>query len=91
MAEPTAWVANMPVAAVPRTALVNPALEWLAQMSQEEFRATFKDSPIKRAKYAGLRRNAAIAMGNSGDREFVAGRSPKREARPRVGGVSLAL
>ena len=55
----------------PRTALVNPALEWLAQMSQEEFRATFKDSPIKRAKYAGLRRNAAIAMGNSGNREFV--------------------
>src|SRR2546430_1064026 len=28
----------------PRSELVNPALEWLAGMSQEEFRATFKDS-----------------------------------------------
>jgi len=55
----------------PRTELVNPALEWLANMSQEEFRATFKGSPIKRAKYAGMRRNAAVAMGNSGNRKFV--------------------
>ena len=50
---------------------MNPALEWLAEMSQEEFRGTFKDSPIKRAKYSGLRRNAAVAMGNSKDRKFV--------------------
>jgi epoxyqueuosine reductase len=55
----------------PRTELVNPALHWLAQMSSEEFRATFKDSPIKRAKYSGLRRNAAVAMGNSDDRRFI--------------------
>jgi len=55
----------------PRSELVNPALEWLAEMSQEEFRATFKDSPIKRGKYAGLRRNAAVAMGNSGERKFI--------------------
>ena len=55
----------------PRNELVNPALEWLAEMSQEEFRATFKGSPIKRAKYSGLRRNAAIAMGNSGDSKFI--------------------
>jgi epoxyqueuosine reductase len=55
----------------PRSELVNPALEWLAGMSQEEFRAVFKDSPIKRAKYSGVRRNAAVAMGNSGDRKFI--------------------
>jgi epoxyqueuosine reductase len=54
----------------PRPEFVNPALEWLAEMSQQEFRAVFKDSPIKRAKYSGLRRNAAVAMGNSGDRRF---------------------
>ncbi len=55
----------------PRTELVNPALEWLAEMSQEEFRSTFKRSPIKRAKFSGLRRNAAVAMGNSRDRKFI--------------------
>ena len=55
----------------PRAELVNPALEWLAQMSQEEFRTVFKDSPIKRAKFSGLRRNAAVAMGNSNQRKFI--------------------
>ena len=55
----------------PRQELVNPALEWLANMSAEEFRRTFKTSPIRRAKLAGVRRNAVIAMGNSGDRNFI--------------------
>jgi epoxyqueuosine reductase len=54
----------------PREGLVNPALEWLATISAEEFREKFRSSPIKRAKRHGLRRNAAIAMGNSGDRRF---------------------
>jgi epoxyqueuosine reductase len=55
----------------PRQELVNPPLEWLAEMSVEEFRRTFRGSPLRRAKPAGLRRNAVIAMGNSGDRNFL--------------------
>jgi epoxyqueuosine reductase len=55
----------------PREELVNPSLEWLAGMGDEEFRYTFETSPIKRAKRAGVRRNAVIAMGNSGDRNFL--------------------
>jgi epoxyqueuosine reductase len=55
----------------PREGLVNPALEWLAEMSTEEFRERFRGSPIRRTKRTGLRRNAAIAMGNSGNREFM--------------------
>ncbi len=55
----------------PRPGLVNPALAWLAEISAEEFRETFRGSPIRRTKRAGLRRNAAIAMGNSGNREFL--------------------
>jgi epoxyqueuosine reductase len=51
--------------------LVNPALEWLADMDEEEFRRTFKSSPVRRGKRAGLRRNAVIAMGNSGDQKFL--------------------
>jgi epoxyqueuosine reductase len=55
----------------PREGLVNPALEWLAQMTTEEFRDTFRGSPIRRTKRAGLRRNAVVAMGNSGNRRFA--------------------
>ena len=51
--------------------MVNPALGWLAEMQQEEFRSVFRGSPIKRAKLTGLRRNAVIAMGNSGDDKFL--------------------
>ena len=54
----------------PRDGLVNPALDWLAEMSAEEFQGTFRGSPIQRAKRSGLRRNAVIAIGNSGDPGF---------------------
>ncbi len=54
----------------PREGLVNPALEWLAEMTGDEFQQTFRGSPVRRAKRSGLRRNAAIAMGNSGDPSF---------------------
>ena len=55
----------------PRAELVNPVLDWLAEMSAEEFSRTFRGSPVRRAKLAGLRRNAVIAMGNSSDRKFL--------------------
>src|SRR5271169_2635099 len=55
----------------PRPGLVNPDLDWLAEMSVEEFSETFRGSPIRRTKRSGLRRNAAIAMGNSGNKAFV--------------------
>jgi epoxyqueuosine reductase len=49
-----------------RTELVNPALAWLAELDAEGFRNWFRQSPVQRAKLAGLLRNTAIAMGNSG-------------------------
>jgi epoxyqueuosine reductase len=55
----------------PRPGLVNPALEWLAEMSAEGFREAFRGSPIRRTRRSGLRRNAAIAIGNSGNRELL--------------------
>ncbi len=42
-----------------------PRLEWLAGMSEEEFRVSFRGSAIKRTKWRGLVRNACIALGNS--------------------------
>jgi epoxyqueuosine reductase len=55
----------------PRAELVNPALDWLAEMRADEFREQFRKSPVKRSKLTGIRRNAVIAMGNSGDRSFL--------------------
>lgn len=51
----------------PREGFVSPALAWLAEISEEEFREVFRESPVKRAKRNGLRRNALVAIGNSGD------------------------
>ncbi len=55
----------------PREGLVNPALAWLAEISVEEFRQKFRGSPVKRAKHSGLRRNALIAIGNSGEQALL--------------------
>ena len=35
-------------------------------MTQPEFSAAFKGSPMKRAKLRGLKRNAAVVLGNVG-------------------------
>jgi len=69
------WNRKAPLTKTPemeaRTQLVNPDLEWLARMSAEEFRKAFRGSPVKRARFTGLRRNVAIAMGNSGEERFM--------------------
>jgi epoxyqueuosine reductase QueG len=41
----------------------------LLAMSQAEFSAAFKHSPMKRAKLRGLKRNAAVVLGNVGTGE----------------------
>jgi epoxyqueuosine reductase len=69
------WNRRAPIAAddqlAPRRELVNPALEWLGGMQEEDFNRVFNGSPVRRAKFSGLRRNVAIAMGNSGLRRFL--------------------
>jgi epoxyqueuosine reductase len=69
------WNRKAPVSADPeleaREELVNPALEWLAGMDMAEFERVFNGSPVRRAGFLGLRRNVAIAMGNSGRGRFV--------------------
>jgi epoxyqueuosine reductase len=67
---------NAPASAAPefqaRENLFHPDLRWLAQIDEAAYRQQFHGSPVRRAKHAGLRRNVAVAMGNSGNREFVA-------------------
>ena len=50
---------------VPRENLLAPDLEWIASLTEQEFREKFRASPIKRTKYRGLIRNACVALGNS--------------------------
>jgi epoxyqueuosine reductase len=51
----------------PRDELVNPALEWLAAMDEPNWERMFNGSPVRRAGFLGMRRNVAIAMGNSAE------------------------
>ena len=43
-----------------------PQLAEMVAMTEQEFRERFKGSPLKRTKYAGLQRNVANALSNSG-------------------------
>jgi epoxyqueuosine reductase len=54
-----------------REHLFHPDLRRLARMDEATYREQFRGSPVRRAKRAGLRRNVAVAMGNSGNREFA--------------------
>jgi epoxyqueuosine reductase len=45
--------------------LFAPPLEWLVSLNEEQFRAIFRGSPIRRAKWRGMIRNACVALGNS--------------------------
>lgn len=68
------WNRRAPVSGdpqlAPRAALVNPALEWLADMDEGAWERWFNGSPVRRARFSGFRRNLAIAMGNSGGTQF---------------------
>jgi epoxyqueuosine reductase len=44
--------------------LFHPRLEWLAGLSEEEYRAVFRGSAMKRAKWRGIIRNTLNAIGN---------------------------
>ena len=54
-----------------RPELVNPPLEWLAELDFETFERLFNGSPVRRTGHEGLLRNVAVAMGNSGSGRFA--------------------
>jgi epoxyqueuosine reductase len=68
------WNRRAPLAALPsfqprrreEFSFFAPPLEWLIALTEEEFRQAFRGSPVKRAKWSGLVRNACVAIGNSG-------------------------
>jgi epoxyqueuosine reductase len=44
-----------------------PVLIELMQLTKDQFEERFRESPVRRAKYAGFLRNVAVALGNSHD------------------------
>lgn len=72
------WNGRAPVSAeeVFEPVALAPSLSAMAELSEGEFGAMFRHSPVWRAKYAGFLRNVALAMGNSGRPEM---RQPLRK------------
>jgi epoxyqueuosine reductase len=66
----------------PRTALDLPRLDELWRRPDAELRKAMKGGPMTRAKLAGLRRNLAVAIGNSGDAEALAALDEPDGERP---------
>ncbi|MGA2570972.1 MAG: 4Fe-4S double cluster binding domain-containing protein, partial [Terracidiphilus sp.] len=69
------WNRKAPIAVdaelEPRSKLINPALDWLGSLDEQSYERAFNGSPVRRAGLLGLRRNVAIAMGNSGLARFA--------------------
>jgi epoxyqueuosine reductase len=70
------------VAWQPRRALDLPKLVELWNRPDAELKATTKGSAMTRAKITALRRNLAVAIGNSGNADAIAGLAVPSEDRP---------
>ena len=55
----------------PREKLLNPEFKWLLGLDGDGFRDVFRKSPVKRAKRRGFMRNILVAVGNSGNKEYI--------------------
>ena len=59
-----------------REELVNPSLDWLSSLDEQQWERLFNGSPVRRAGFLGFKRNLAVALGNAaaagnGDRGFL--------------------
>ena len=66
----------------PRSGLDLPRLVDLWRRPDDELRALIRHSAMTRAKLTGLRRNLAVAIGNSGDADAVAALRERRDDQP---------
>jgi epoxyqueuosine reductase len=56
----------------PRPFLSMPELTDFLPLTEEQYRTNLKNSPLKRAKHVGLKRNSAVAAGNTKTPETIA-------------------
>jgi epoxyqueuosine reductase len=66
----------------PRPGLHEPELIPLLRLTEAEFKAKFRGSPILRAKRRGFLRNVCVALGNLGQREAVPALAETLECDP---------
>ena len=59
------------VSLAPRPFLAPPTIDGFLKLDRAGYVEQLRRSPLKRAKLAGLQRNACVAAGNAGDRRFV--------------------
>lgn len=64
--------------------LFYPRLEWLLNLTEEEYRKAFRGSAMKRAKRRGILRNACNAIGNAGLRRGTESGEQVRAALERL-------
>jgi epoxyqueuosine reductase len=74
----------------PRPELVNPALDWLANLGNTDYRRMFLGSPIERAKFQDFQRNVAMAQGNvaSATNTVSIPAAPALDSTPQNGTIS---
>ena len=48
-----------------REELVNPSLDWLSSLDEQQWERLFNGSPVRRAGFLGFKRNLAVAVGNA--------------------------
>jgi epoxyqueuosine reductase len=70
--------------------LYRPSLERIAEMREEEFREAFRGSAVKRAKWAGMVRNACVALGNSLSQLDAVERRRASELLTRLAGSTIS-
>lgn len=63
----------------PRPELINPALDWLANLGNTDYRRMFRGSPIERAKFKDFQRNVAMAQGNTASATSTVSTSTERQ------------
>jgi epoxyqueuosine reductase len=74
----------------PRPELVNPALDWLANLGNADYRRMFRGSPIERAKFQDFQRNVAMAQGNAASATSTVSipAAPALDSTPQNGTIS---
>lgn len=72
----------------PRPELVNPALDWLANFDDAEYRREFRGSPVERAKYKDFQRNVTMAQENAAHLTSTVSAAPALDRPPRNSAAS---
>lgn len=73
----------------PRPELVNPALDWLANLSDADYRRMFRGSPVERAKFKDFQRNVTMAQENAARLTSTVSTAPALDS-PRPNAVAAA-